>query len=63
DASASAAPVTEANAPEPAGSQGPTLAETGGDGSTPYLAIGGAAALALGSSALFLSVRRRAPRR
>nr|WP_245883213.1 lytic polysaccharide monooxygenase [Streptomyces hyaluromycini] len=69
DASTSAAPATEAteateaNAPESAGSQGPTLAETGGDGSTPYLAIGGAAALALGSSALFLSVRRRAPRR
>lgn len=55
--------VTEANAPEPAGSTRTTLAATGGDGSTPYLAIGGAAALALGSSALFLSVRRRAPRR
>ncbi|MEU9408950.1 lytic polysaccharide monooxygenase [Streptomyces sp. NPDC048281] len=53
-----------ANAPEQAGSPGTTaLAATGGDGSTPYLAIGGAAALALGSSALFLSVRRRAPRR
>ncbi|GGS69950.1 chitin-binding protein [Streptomyces violaceus] len=35
------------------------LAETGGASSTPYLAIGGAAALALGSSALFLSARRR----
>ena len=64
DASTSAAPVTEANTPEPAGSpETTTLATTGGDGSTPYLAIGGAAALALGSSALFLSVRRRAPRR
>ncbi|MFD4603203.1 lytic polysaccharide monooxygenase [Streptomyces sp. NPDC058464] len=69
DASTSAAPATstaptaEANAPEPAGSQEPALAATGGDGSTPYLAIGGAAALALGSSTLFLSVRRRAPRR
>lgn len=63
DASTSAEPVTEANAPEPAGSTETTLAATGGDGSTPYLAIGGAAALALGSSALFLSVRRRAPRR
>jgi chitin-binding protein len=38
------------------------LAETGGDGSTPYLAAGGAAALALGSAALFASVRRRAAR-
>ncbi|MYS92876.1 MULTISPECIES: lytic polysaccharide monooxygenase auxiliary activity family 9 protein [Streptomyces] len=36
------------------------LAETGGDSSTPYLAIAGAATLALGSSALFLSARRRA---
>ncbi|MGW0084862.1 lytic polysaccharide monooxygenase auxiliary activity family 9 protein [Streptomyces sp. NPDC003393] len=35
------------------------LAETGGDGGTPYVAIGGAAALALGSAALFASVRRR----
>ncbi|MER5788153.1 lytic polysaccharide monooxygenase [Streptomyces sp. NPDC001980] len=63
DASTSAEPVAEANAPEPAGSPETTLAATGGDGSTPYLAVGGAAALALGSSALFLSVRRRAPRR
>ncbi|MFF7476429.1 lytic polysaccharide monooxygenase [Streptomyces sp. NPDC008092] len=63
DASTSAEPVTAADAPEPAGNAGTTLAATGGDGSTPYLAIGGAAALALGSSALFLSVRRRAPRR
>ncbi|MFK0152670.1 hypothetical protein ACIQVL_23095 [Streptomyces sp. NPDC090499] len=30
---------------------------------SPGMAIGGAAAPALGSSALFLSVRRRAPRR
>ncbi|MFD7766503.1 lytic polysaccharide monooxygenase [Streptomyces sp. NPDC059787] len=36
------------------------LAETGGDGNTPYLMVGGAAALALGSAALFASARRRA---
>ncbi|MFC9847175.1 lytic polysaccharide monooxygenase [Streptomyces sp. NPDC060223] len=36
------------------------LAETGGDGTTPYLAVGGAATLALGAAALFASVRRRA---
>ncbi|MFE9444308.1 lytic polysaccharide monooxygenase [Streptomyces sp. NPDC006602] len=36
------------------------LAETGGDSSTPYLAVGGAATLALGSAVLFASVRRRA---
>ncbi|MET7987870.1 lytic polysaccharide monooxygenase [Streptomyces sp. NPDC005281] len=47
------------NLPDAAGSsQG--LAETGGDASTSYVAIGGAAALALGAAALFASVRRRA---
>ncbi|WP_268219529.1 lytic polysaccharide monooxygenase auxiliary activity family 9 protein [Streptomyces sp. EMB24] len=38
---------------------GQNLAETGGDANTPYLMIGGAAALALGSAALFASARRR----
>jgi chitin-binding protein len=47
------------NQPEAAGSS-ESLAETGGDSSTSYLAIGGAAALALGAAALFASVRRRA---
>ncbi|WP_326788673.1 lytic polysaccharide monooxygenase auxiliary activity family 9 protein [Streptomyces sp. NBC_00151] len=47
------------NLPEAAGSP-QSLAETGGDASTSYLAIGGAAALALGAAALFASVRRRA---
>uniref|UniRef100_A0AAU3HT15 Lytic polysaccharide monooxygenase n=1 Tax=Streptomyces sp. NBC_01393 TaxID=2903851 RepID=A0AAU3HT15_9ACTN len=47
------------NLPEAAGSS-QSLAETGGDASTSYLAIGGAAALALGAAALFASVRRRA---
>ncbi|MFD8739126.1 lytic polysaccharide monooxygenase [Streptomyces sp. NPDC059618] len=45
--------------PEAAGSAR-SLAETGGDASTSYVAIGGAAALALGAAALFASVRRRA---
>ncbi|MFE2299988.1 lytic polysaccharide monooxygenase [Streptomyces sp. NPDC059445] len=45
--------------PEAAGSPR-RLAETGGDASTSYIAIGGAAALALGAAALFASVRRRA---
>ncbi|WP_406426150.1 lytic polysaccharide monooxygenase [Streptomyces sp. NBC_01589] len=63
-AEASAGP-SEANAPEPDSATGPapageSLAETGGDGSTPYLAVGGAAALAVGAAALFASVRRRA---
>ncbi|MEU9333702.1 lytic polysaccharide monooxygenase [Streptomyces sp. NPDC048290] len=39
---------------------GTALAETGGDSTTPVIAVGGAAALALGSAALFASVRRRA---
>ena len=64
DASTSAEPTTEAaaaEANEPA-ADGSTrnLAETGGDSSTAYLAVGGAAALALGAAALFASVRRRA---
>ncbi|MFE0522640.1 lytic polysaccharide monooxygenase [Streptomyces sp. NPDC058954] len=58
DASTSADP-TPVNAPEAAGAS-ERLAETGGGGDTPYLAVGGAAALALGSAALFASVRRRA---
>ncbi|MFD0314030.1 lytic polysaccharide monooxygenase auxiliary activity family 9 protein [Streptomyces flavalbus] len=50
---------TTANEPRAAGSTA-SLAETGGDGTTPYLAVGGAAALAVGAAALFASVRRRA---
>ncbi|WP_369388337.1 lytic polysaccharide monooxygenase [Streptomyces sp. CG1] len=46
------------NAPEAAGAA-KNLAETGASTGTSYIAIGGAAALALGSAALFLSVRRR----
>ncbi|MFF8595460.1 lytic polysaccharide monooxygenase [Streptomyces sp. NPDC015220] len=64
---AAAAPQAQGNRPEPAGGVRPrsaegdrSLAETGGDGSTPYVAVGGAAVLALGSAVLFLSVRRRA---
>ncbi|MCF4137625.1 lytic polysaccharide monooxygenase [Streptomyces sp. Tue 6430] len=52
-------PAPDAGAPKAAGTGG-ALAETGGDGSTPYLAAGGAAVLALGTGALFASVRRRA---
>ncbi|MFI8189069.1 lytic polysaccharide monooxygenase [Streptomyces sp. NPDC085946] len=62
-ASDGAAPAPSApnapNAPKAAGAA-QSLAETGGDDSTAYVAVGGAAALALGSAALFLSVRRRA---
>jgi chitin-binding protein len=54
-----AAPGGFANEPEAAGVSEQHLAETGGDPSAPYLVIGGASALALGSAALFASVRRR----
>ncbi|NJP52522.1 lytic polysaccharide monooxygenase [Streptomyces sp. SBST2-5] len=55
------APEAAAGANQPkAASAGQNLAETGGDANTPYLMIGGAAALALGSAALFASSRRRA---
>jgi chitin-binding protein len=59
DRSAQPTAVDEPNRPKAAGAS-TNLAETGGDGSTPYVAVGGAAALALGSAALFASVRRRA---
>ncbi|MGW7301146.1 lytic polysaccharide monooxygenase auxiliary activity family 9 protein [Streptomyces sp. NPDC054829] len=52
-------PSAEPNQPKADGA-GQNLAEIGGDSSTGYLAMGGAAALALGAAALFLSVRRRA---
>ncbi|MDX3570461.1 lytic polysaccharide monooxygenase [Streptomyces sp. ID05-47C] len=58
---ASPDPAAEANEPKAAGAgAGESLAETGGDASTPYLAVGGAAVLALGAGVLFASVRRRA---
>ncbi|MGX4693084.1 lytic polysaccharide monooxygenase auxiliary activity family 9 protein [Streptomyces sp. JNUCC 63] len=59
DRAVQSAAVDEPNRPKAAGAS-TNLAETGGDGRTPYLAVGGAAALALGSAALFASVRRRA---
>ncbi|WP_394435246.1 lytic polysaccharide monooxygenase auxiliary activity family 9 protein [Streptomyces sp. SGAir0957] len=60
EAQESATPVQD----EQLAAQGNTqnLAETGGDSTTPYLAMGGAAALALGATGLFISVRRRATR-
>ncbi|MFD0006461.1 lytic polysaccharide monooxygenase [Streptomyces sp. NPDC127178] len=67
DASTSAEPAAAAaqeqsapaNQPKAAGAT-ENLAETGGDSSTAYLAMSGAATLALGSAVLFASVRRRA---
>ncbi|WML79623.1 lytic polysaccharide monooxygenase [Streptomyces sp. VNUA74] len=52
--------VAEPNEVKAAGGGTENLAETGGDSTTPYIAVGGAAALALGAAALFASVRRRA---
>lgn len=52
------APALPASAPAPDGS-GEELAETGGDAATPYLAVGGAAVLAVGAAVLFLTARRR----
>ncbi|MFF8846199.1 lytic polysaccharide monooxygenase [Streptomyces sp. NPDC015127] len=56
---AKGAGTPSASAPQPSGEN---LAETGGDSSTAYLTIGGAAALAVGAAALFgLGRRRPAP--
>ncbi|MEU8763758.1 lytic polysaccharide monooxygenase [Streptomyces sp. NPDC048659] len=51
------------SAPVAAGAPGTELAETGGDATTPYLALGGAAVLATGAAVVFASARRRAARR
>ncbi|MCT9076741.1 lytic polysaccharide monooxygenase [Streptomyces fulvoviolaceus] len=66
DASTSAEPTTTsettaaaANDVQAAGTT-ENLAETGGDSSTSYIAMGGAAVLAIGAAILFGSVRRRA---
>ncbi|WP_086730726.1 lytic polysaccharide monooxygenase auxiliary activity family 9 protein [Streptomyces carpinensis] len=60
-AAARAAVPADAGRPGAAGgARTRNLAETGGDGGTPYIAVGGAAALALGSAVPFASVRRRA---
>ncbi len=69
DPSTSAKPAPAGDDPVPGAADAPNrpkaagaaqnLAETGGDSSTPYLMVGGAAALALGSAALFASARRR----
>ncbi|MEU7390832.1 lytic polysaccharide monooxygenase auxiliary activity family 9 protein [Streptomyces tanashiensis] len=52
------------NAPAPAAGSGSgvELAETGGDAATPYVAVGGAAGLALGAALLFSTARRRRTR-
>ncbi|MFJ6572862.1 lytic polysaccharide monooxygenase [Streptomyces sp. NPDC091292] len=59
DASQANAPEANGSAVKPAAAT-ENLAETGGDGATTSIAVGGAAALALGAATLFASVRRRA---
>ncbi|MFG3498328.1 lytic polysaccharide monooxygenase [Streptomyces sp. NPDC047928] len=60
---ASAVPLAagspEPNAPAP-NSDGQNLAATGGDGTVPYVAAGGAAVLAAGAGLMFAAARRRA---
>ncbi|MEU6356046.1 lytic polysaccharide monooxygenase [Streptomyces sp. NPDC047072] len=65
DASTSAEPVAVSRSSTPdsrleAAGNTQNLAETGGDDSSAYLAMGGAATLAAGAALLFASVRRRA---
>ncbi|MET7734071.1 lytic polysaccharide monooxygenase [Streptomyces sp. NPDC005402] len=66
DAGTSARPVAATGTASPAANDvqvagaSQNLAETGGDSSTSYLAMGGAATLAVGAAVLFGSVRRRA---
>ncbi|MEU5975282.1 lytic polysaccharide monooxygenase [Streptomyces sp. NPDC047315] len=52
--------VAATQAPKAQGGDSATLAETGGDGNTPYIAAGGAVVLAVGAGALFATNRRRA---
>ncbi|MCW1093141.1 MULTISPECIES: lytic polysaccharide monooxygenase auxiliary activity family 9 protein [Streptomyces] len=59
-AASGAAAAGGSNEVKAAGGGTENLAETGGDGSTTYIAVGGAAALAVGAAVMFASVRRRA---
>ncbi|MFJ5140373.1 lytic polysaccharide monooxygenase [Streptomyces sp. NPDC088707] len=59
DEASSAAPNAPAPAAGSGSGSGEVLAETGGDATTPYLAVGGAAVLAIGAAVLFGSARRR----
>ncbi|MFJ7232859.1 lytic polysaccharide monooxygenase [Streptomyces tendae] len=59
-AASGAAAAGGSNEVKAAGGGTENLAETGGDSSTTYIAVGGAAALAVGAAVMFASVRRRA---
>ncbi|MET8686308.1 lytic polysaccharide monooxygenase [Streptomyces sp. NPDC004732] len=53
-------PEVNGGAEKPVTTANDNLAETGGDSNTPYIAMGGAAALAVGAAAMFATARRRA---
>ncbi|MFH8612401.1 lytic polysaccharide monooxygenase [Streptomyces sp. NPDC018029] len=54
------APEVKGGAEKPVSTANDNLAETGGDSTTPYIAMGGAAILAMGAAAMFATTRRRA---
>ncbi|MFE5714115.1 lytic polysaccharide monooxygenase [Streptomyces sp. NPDC056501] len=56
-------PAPNAPAPAAGSDSGVELAETGGDATTPYVAVGGAAVLALGAAVLFGTARKRRTQR
>ncbi|MWA10125.1 lytic polysaccharide monooxygenase auxiliary activity family 9 protein [Streptomyces sp. BA2] len=62
DDTAANQPEVNGGAAKPAAAANENLAETGGDSTTPYIAIGGAAALAIGAAAMFGTARRRTAR-
>ncbi|MEV0321903.1 lytic polysaccharide monooxygenase [Streptomyces sp. NPDC050658] len=62
DDTAANEPEVNGAAEKPAAAANENLAETGGDSNTPYIAIGGAAALAVGAAAMFATARRRTAR-
>lgn len=62
DDTAANQPEVNGGAEKPAAAANENLAETGGDSTTPYIAIGGAAALAIGAAAMFGTARRRSAR-
>ncbi|QES40749.1 chitin-binding protein [Streptomyces venezuelae] len=53
-------PEVNGGAEKPVTTADGNLAETGGDSTTPYIAMGGAAILAVGAAAMFATTRRRA---
>ncbi|MFD4479053.1 lytic polysaccharide monooxygenase [Streptomyces sp. NPDC058471] len=62
DDTAANEPEVNGGAEKPVAATNENLAETGGDSTTPYIAIGGAAALAIGAAAMFGTARRRSAR-